>query len=103
MLLPDQQRELGDLMNHAPAAAERVWRQLAKDLATDQFGFPNAPQSIQEVAEVMPFFIDGCCEFASHPIAPGRVQQMKHAARSAFYERLCSLADAAEDTKGGSA
>lgn len=100
MLGPEQQRELGDLMNHDPAGSERVWRKWAKDMATDQFSVINPPQTFQEIAEIHPMMIGFCAQQASVPVSPGRVQQLQHAARAAYYERLCNLTDAAAITKG---
>ena len=104
MLDPDQQRDLGDLIRIDPAAAEKTFRQLAENFATQHFGPGISPQNPQEIAELVPMIIGLCAQQADDPAASGRVQQMQHAARAAFYERLRSLVAATESVeKGGSA
>ncbi|MER8567542.1 hypothetical protein NKH85_16290 [Mesorhizobium sp. M0924] len=104
ILSPQNQKDLGDLVNLDPAAAEKAFRQLAQDFATQHFGIFPSPKSPHEIAELVPQMIELCVQQAAHRIEPGRILQMQHAARASFYERLRVFAAAGESpARGGTA
>ncbi|TPK85320.1 hypothetical protein [Mesorhizobium sp. B2-4-17] len=99
VLFPDQQKDLGALMNLDVFEAERIWRQDAHAMAKTYFaGMDCSPQTPQEIAEIGPVLIALCAEMASPPVALQRVLRLQLASRAAFYERLRVLV--AESTAG---